>query len=168
MGTDEGSRCDQYVSMDRLTPARRSANMRAIRSKGTKPELVVRRLLHSLGYRYRVHRKDLPGKPDLAFIGRRKAVFVHGCFWHQHAGCREGRRPGSNQSYWEPKLARNVERDRMANEALEEQGWDVLTIWECEIADPVELRARLVQFMERVGNSSTKAGPSDGCDRATR
>jgi len=97
--------------MDKLTAERRSANMRAIRSKGTKPEMRVRRLIHTLGYRYRLHRKDLPGKPDLVFPGRRCVIFVHGCFWHQHAGCREGRPPRSNSGYWTPKLSRTVERD---------------------------------------------------------
>ncbi len=92
--------------------------MRAIKSKGMEPELVVRRTAYALGYRYRLHRKDLPGKPDLAFIGKRKAIFVNGCFWHQHSGCREGRPPKSNGGYWYAKLARNVERDAQNIAAL--------------------------------------------------
>jgi DNA mismatch endonuclease (patch repair protein) len=133
--------------MDKLTPERRSANMRAIRSKGMKPEMVVRRIVHSLGYGFRLHRKDLPGKPDLAFIGRKKAIFVHGCFWHQHSACREGRPPKSNQEYWGPKLQRNMERDRKAVDDLAEQGWQCLVIWECELGDDVALRGRLTEFL---------------------
>ena len=133
--------------MDRLSPERRSANMRAIRSKGTKPEMVVRRLVHALGYRYRLHRKDLPGKPDLAFIARRKAIFVHGCFWHQHSGCREGRPPSSNTSYWQPKLARNVERDEDNAVKLHGSGWQTMTVWECETADVPALSHRLQAFL---------------------
>jgi DNA mismatch endonuclease (patch repair protein) len=134
--------------MDKLTPERRSANMRAIRSKDMKPEMLVRRLVHGLGYGFRLHRKDLPGKPDLAFIGRKKAIFVHGCFWHQHAGCREGRSPNSNLEYWGPKLQRNVERDRKAVEALAQQGWHSLVIWECETTNRERLRELLKSFLE--------------------
>ncbi len=134
--------------MDKISPQRRSANMRAIRSKGTKPEILVRRLAHSLGFRYRLHRKDLPGKPDLAFISRRKAIFVHGCFWHQHAGCPEGKIPASNVAYWGPKLARNGERDRKNESVLCEAGWNVLTIWECETAETDELAVRVQLFLE--------------------
>src|SRR3954453_9489446 len=108
--------------MDRLTPERRSENMRRIKSKDMKPELLVRRLVFGLGYRYRLHRKDLPGKPDLVFPGRKKVIFVHGCFWHQHPDCREGRPPRSNITYWKPKLARNVERDMQALATLKDTG----------------------------------------------
>lgn len=134
--------------MDKISPARRSANMRAIRSKGMKPEMLVRRAVYRLGRRYRLHRKDLPGKPDLVFIGAKKAIFVHGCFWHQHPGCREGRPPSSNQSYWGPKLARNVERDAQSLERLRAAGWQALVIWECETADANALAARLKSFTE--------------------
>lgn len=108
--------------------------MRAIRSTGMKPELAVRRLVHSMGYRYRLHRKDLPGKPDLVFGPRRKVIFVHGCFWHQHSdpGCKIARMPKSKPDYWKPKLARNVERDRQHQAELEANGWSVLIVWECE------------------------------------
>jgi DNA mismatch endonuclease (patch repair protein) len=121
--------------------------MRAIRSKGMKPELLVRRMVHALGYRYRLHRKDLPGNPDLAFIGRRKAIFVHGCFWHQHPDCREGRAPGSNQAYWGPKLQRNIERDRLSLKNLAERSWQTLVIWECETRDHATLKKRLKEFL---------------------
>ncbi|MCJ2188082.1 very short patch repair endonuclease [Novosphingobium beihaiensis] len=133
--------------MDKLTPERRSANMRAIRSKSTKPEMLVRRLVHSLGYRYRLHRKDLPGKPDLVFAGKRKVLFVHGCFWHQHPDCREGRIPRTRQDYWVPKLAANVRRDRQHQEALTTAGWEVLTVWECETRDIATLTQRLQDFL---------------------
>ena len=120
---------------DKLTPARRSANMARIRSKNMKPEMVVRSAAHRLGYRFRLHRQDLPGKPDLVFPSRRAVIFVHGCFWHLHRGCREGRIPDSRQDYWRPKLTGNVKRDKQNRKKLVEMGWRVLTIWECEIAD---------------------------------
>lgn len=134
---------------DKVTPERRSANMRAIRSKDTAPELAVRRLVHSMGYRYRLHRKDLPGKPDLVFAGRRKVIFVHGCFWHQHPleQCLDGRRPKSNTGYWDPKLRRNVERDAHHREALKTAGWDVLVVWECECRDVASLSSRITDFL---------------------
>jgi DNA mismatch endonuclease (patch repair protein) len=134
--------------VDKLSPERRSENMRRIKSKDMKPEIVVRRLIHALGYRYRLHRKDLPGKPDIVFGPRRKAVFVHGCFWHQHSGCGEGRLPRSNTGYWKPKLARNVQRDAQNVAVLREQGWDSLIVWECETKDLARLRRRLVQFLK--------------------
>lgn len=135
---------------DKVTPERRSVNMRAIKSKDTKPELAVRRLAHSMGYRYRLHRKDLPGKPDLVFAGRRKVIFVHGCFWHQHEleQCLDGRRPKSNNVYWDEKLRRNVERDFRNRQALEGAGWDVLIIWECETKDLSVLEDRLRGFLQ--------------------
>lgn len=106
--------------MDKLSAERRSANMRQIRSHNTAPELLLRRMLHRAGYRFRLHRKDLPGKPDLVFPRRRKVIFVHGCFWHQHPGCREGKIPQSRREYWEPKLARNRHRDEAAQTSLKE------------------------------------------------
>lgn len=123
--------------------------MRRIKSKGMKPELAVRQLAHRLGYRYRLHRKDLPGKPDLVFGPSRKAIFVHGCFWHGHddPACRDGRPPRSNQGYWLPKLARNRDRDAASMTALRASGWDVLVIWECETGDSVALKARLMGFL---------------------
>lgn len=123
--------------------------MRAIRSKSTKPELLVRRAVHRMGYRYRLHRKDLPGKPDLVFAPRKKVIFVHGCYWHQHgsAACKIARRPKSNQEYWLPKLDRNVQRDREHQAALEEAGWSVLVIWECETADMMTTERRVRAFL---------------------
>ena len=134
---------------DKLTPARRSANMAKIRAKDTKPELLVRSMAHRLGYRFRLHRRDLPGKPDLVFPSRRAVIFVHGCFWHQHDddACLDGRRPKSNSGYWEAKLDRNVHRDQAAQAALVEQGWRVLVVWECEASEP-ELADRLQGFLD--------------------
>jgi DNA mismatch endonuclease (patch repair protein) len=134
--------------MDRLSTEQRSENMRRIRSNDTKPELALRTMLHKLGYRFRLHRKDLPGRPDIVFPGRLKVIFVHGCFWHQHPGCREGRVPGSRLDYWTPKLERNLVRDAANRNLLEEQGWGVLVIWECDLRNPLALSKRVKQFLE--------------------
>jgi DNA mismatch endonuclease (patch repair protein) len=135
--------------MDSISPERRSANMRQIKSRDTKPEMIVRRTAHRLGYRYRLHRKDLPGKPDLVFPARSKVIFVHGCFWHQHAetDCRHGRAPRSNLDYWGPKLARNVSRDADAANRLSELGWSVLTLWECDVRNEAELARKIQNFL---------------------
>jgi DNA mismatch endonuclease (patch repair protein) len=134
--------------MDKLSTERRSANMRQIKSKDTAPELLLRQLLHRSGYRFRLHRKDLSGKPDLVFPSRRKVIFVHGCFWHQHPGCREGRVPGSRRDYWEPKLLRNQQRDSAAQTALGERGWNELTVWECELGKDIRSTVeRVVEFL---------------------
>lgn len=135
--------------MDKITRERRSANMRKIASKGMKPELFVRRLAHRLGYRFRLHRADLPGKPDLVFPRRKKVIFVHGCFWHQHEAlaCKMAHTPRSNTEYWGPKLSRNVERDALAQAALAASGWSVLTLWECELKDASAVEQRLTAFL---------------------
>jgi DNA mismatch endonuclease, patch repair protein len=134
--------------VDKLSEKRRSENMRQIRSKNTAPELALRSLVYGMGYRYRLHRKDLPGKPDLVFPARKKVIFLHGCFWHQHEECREGRMPGSRRDYWAPKLARNCERDMSAQAALKSLGWDVQTIWECELEkDATEVAHKLYDFL---------------------
>ena len=136
---------------DKLSPSRRSANLAAIRSANTQPELIVRRLVHALGYRYRLHVCDLPGKPDLVFRPRRKVIFVHGCFWHLHpdASCLDSRKPKSNTGYWHAKLTRNVARDRQHLAALRSDGWRVLVIWECETRKIAALERRLTAFLER-------------------
>lgn len=123
--------------------------MGKIRSKNTSPELVVRKLVFSLGYRYRLHRKDLPGKPDLVFPGRKKVIFVHGCFWHQHQnpGCKIARTPKSNKDYWLPKLKRNAERDVRHQRELIELGWDVLVLWECETQKPDVMAEKIESFL---------------------
>ena len=121
---------------DRLSPEERSAHMRRIRKVDTKPELTVRRIAHRLGYRFRLHQHDLAGTPDLVFPRLRKVIFVHGCFWHQH-DCRLGaKQPSTNTAYWLPKLTRNIERDRLARRRLEDDGWGVLVIWECQTRVP--------------------------------
>ena len=115
-----------------------------------KPELIVRRAAHALGYRFRLHRRDLPGKPDLVFPSRHKVIFVHGCFWHQHDDpqCLDGRLPKSRAEYWGPKLQRNVERDAAHVAALEADGWKVLSIWECDTKDAVALEKRIQRFLK--------------------
>jgi DNA mismatch endonuclease (patch repair protein) len=136
---------------DRLTPEQRSWNMSRIRGKNTKPELLVRRLLHARGYRYRLHGKSggvrLPGNPDLVFAGRRKVIFVNGCFWHFH-DCRAGQHaPKANAAFWEAKRSRTRERDDQQRRQLEASGWEVLTVWECELKDGSALEAQLVAFL---------------------
>ena len=135
---------------DTVTPQRRSEIMSNIRAKGMKPEMAARRLTHAMGYRYQLHRKDLPGRPDLVFPGRSKVIFVHGCFWHQHsdAHCKIARQPQSNQHYWLPKLQRNVTRDGEHQAKLLALGWDVLVIWECEIEADGGIEGRVRQFLE--------------------
>ncbi len=134
---------------DKLKKEQRSENMRRIRDRDTKPELFVRRLVHNIGYRYRLRRNDLPGKPDLAFGPRRKVIFVHGCFWHQHekGTCSKGRLPKSNLDYWKPKLERNVERDNINQQKLFDMGWQVLVIWECEANNSENIHQRITAFL---------------------
>ena len=133
---------------DRLSPEERSAHMRRIRKTDTKPEITVRKLAHSLGYRFRLHRRGLPGTPDLVFPRLRKIILAHGCFWHQHAGCKLARSPKARPDYWQPKLRRNQERDEAARIALEAAGWSVLVVWECETANAAALRLRIAAFLE--------------------
>lgn len=121
--------------------------MRRIRKIDTRPELIVRKLAHALGFRFRLHRRDLPGTPDLVFPRLRKAILVHGCFWHQHEGCRLARLPKSRLDYWLPKLRRNQERDEAARAQLSERGWDALVVWECEVADEAAVRERIRTFL---------------------
>jgi DNA mismatch endonuclease (patch repair protein) len=133
--------------MDRLSKTQRSENMRRIRSRDTHPEMVVRRAAHRLGYRFRLHVKNLPGKPDLTFASKKRVIFVHGCFWHQHSKCREGRLPDSRLEYWVPKLARNVARDKEHVASLRRLGWKVLTLWECQVTNGDSLERMLMKFL---------------------
>lgn len=134
---------------DKLSTERRSENMRRIRSSNTKPELLVRKALHRKGYRYRLHRRDLPGSPDLVFPGRRKVIFVHGCFWHGHEAmtCPDRREVKSNKPYWGSKIASNKARDERNEARLKEAGWEFLTLWECDLRDAAEWQARVAEFL---------------------
>ena len=147
--------------MDLLSPERRSENMRRIKSKGTKPEMAVRRLAHGMGYRFRLHRHGLPGRPDLVFPSRRKVIFVHGCFWHGHddPACAAGRRkPKSNLDYWLPKLARNKARDAGNAAALAALGWSVMTVWECQLKRREWLTDALRDFLDDGARTDGSAG----------
>ncbi len=129
--------------MDSVTPTRRSEIMARVRARDTKPEMLV----YAMGYRYRLHAKELPGKPDLAFRSRLKAIFVHGCFWHRHPGCVLARIPKSRQDFWIPKLEANRQRDIRNEQELTKRGWNVLTIWECELGDMPGLESRIRKFL---------------------
>ena len=133
---------------DVVSPEARSRIMARIKSKDTAPEVFVRRLLHGLGYRYRLHRHDLPGRPDLVFSSRRKVVFVNGCFWHYHRECSHAHIPASNRDYWLEKLMRTRIRDERNLAKLEELGWDVAIIWQCQLRDLDGITRRLVEFLE--------------------
>lgn len=121
--------------------------MSKVRGKNTKPELVVRSLLHRMGYRFRLHRRDLPGNPDIVLPKHKKVIFVHGCFWHGHKDCRRAKRPTSNEAFWNQKLGKNLDRDRRDLEALERLGWITLVVWSCRVKDPDTLREELESFM---------------------
>ena len=134
--------------MDTLSPSQRSARMRLIQSANTSPERVVRYFVHKLGYRYRLHRADLPGRPDIVFPGRRKVIFVHGCFWHRHNHCDLARLPKSRLEFWLPKLTSNKKRDAVKRGALTRRGWSSLVVWECELRDPVRVMFKTLMFLE--------------------
>lgn len=134
--------------IDHVSKEKRSYIMKRIRGKDTAPELMVRKLIYSLGYRYRLHVKELPGKPDLVFLGRKKIIFVHGCFWHGH-NCKKGKPPKTNFDYWLPKLNENQARDARNQTLLESMGWQVLVLWQCEINDTDSLKKIITNFLER-------------------
>ena len=134
--------------VDSVSPEVRSRIMAQVKSKGMKPEMQVRRLLHGLGYRYRLHRKDLPGRPDIVFPSRRKIVFVNGCFWHKHAGCPRVRIPATNRDYWLAKLERNRARDERNLALLQADGWAAMTVWECQLKDIAAVTENLTQFLD--------------------
>ena len=135
--------------VDNLSSADRSHCMSQIRSQGMKPERIVRSMVHRLGYRFRLHRRDLPGRPDLVLARYRAVIFVNGCFWHWHSdtACPIASMPKSNRSYWKPKLARTRARDQENKESLEAQGWRVLTVWECQLRDPLDVSRRIEAFL---------------------
>lgn len=134
---------------DRLTTERRSWNMSRIRGKDTLPEMRVRSMLHRMGYRFRVHRSELPGKPDVVFVSRRIALFVHGCFWHRHRGCKNCTMPTNNREFWSKKLDGNADRDKKNRRSLKDLGWSSFVIWECQTEDPRELDNRVNRFVSR-------------------
>jgi len=133
--------------MDHLSKVERSALMSKIRGKHTKPEMAVRRFVWGTGFRYRLHQKDLPGCPDLVFVGKKKAIFVHGCFWHGHK-CRKNKLPKTNRAFWKEKIERNRKRDSASVRKLRSNGWKVLTIWECEVKKSGS-RQKLLNFLEK-------------------
>jgi DNA mismatch endonuclease, patch repair protein len=140
----------QRLAMDKISKERRSKNMQAIKSKNTKPELVIRKIIHGMGYRYRLHKKDFPGKPDLVFSVRKKVIFINGCFWHQHddPNCKISRVPKSNHDFWLPKLKRTKERDLSNLKTMCQMGWKSLTIWECELKDMPMLKEKVRIFLQ--------------------
>lgn len=146
-----------FVDVD---PLRRRI-MSTVRGSDTKPEMIVRRLLFSMNYRYRLHRRDLPGRPDVAFSGRRKVIFVHGCFWHRHPGCRKATSPKTRADFWAEKFDRNVERDRRAIEQLAEMGWRSLVVWECETKASEVLAIRLKHFLDDGEGARIASGGSE-------
>lgn len=143
--------------MDTLTPGQRSERMGLIRSKNTKPEILVRRLVHAMGFRFRLHGRKLPGRPDLVFPGRKKAIFVHGCFWHLHR-CRVARPPKSRRDFWIPKLTGNRRRDLANQKELGKLGWQFLVVWECELAGSDALGERIRSFLESTNTVDAKHG----------
>lgn len=142
-----GSNSREISPTDNLTPEQRKHTMRSVHSENTKPEMLVRRLVHGMGYRYRLHQKDLPGNPDLVFSSRRKVFFVHGCFWHGHSCSRGKKRPKTNEEYWHKKLERTQARDLNNQNLLRHNGWDVMVIWECQLSDIDETRERISKFL---------------------
>jgi DNA mismatch endonuclease (patch repair protein) len=135
------------IRLDPLSPQERSERMSRVRSRDTTPELIVRRVTWHLGFRYRLHSRKLPGQPDLVFAGRRKVIFVHGCFWHQHKDCRQYKMPQSRLEFWLPKLEGNVKRDLANQKALRTSGWDYLVVWECQLNDEQKLSRRILRFL---------------------
>jgi DNA mismatch endonuclease (patch repair protein) len=135
------------IHMDTLSKDERSERMGRVRNKDTKPEMAVRRQIHALGYRYRLHAGELPGRPDLVFRSRRKVIFVHGCFWHRHDGCHLCRMPKSRVEFWNPKLNANRERDLKNQAKLSDMGWDFMILWECQLGDTSDLASRISAFL---------------------
>ena len=132
---------------DHVDPEKRSLIMAAVHSRDTKPEMAVRRIVHALGYRYRLHDSSLPGRPDLVFPSRGKLIFVHGCFWHRHPKCKYTTMPKSRTAFWELKFSANVGRDRRTQRELKKLGWMLLTVWQCELKNPEKLTERLDDFL---------------------
>lgn len=134
--------------MDTLSVAARSERMRRVRSKDTKPELAIRRMVHRMGFRYRLHTRSLPGNPDLVFPSRGKIIFVHGCFWHRHGNCKNTRWPKSKLEFWQPKLEENRLRDLRIRRKLRKLGWQTLVVWECQLKNPSRIAERINRFLK--------------------
>lgn len=132
---------------DHVDSSKRSLIMSAVHSKDTKPEMAVRKAVHALGYRYRLHAANLPGKPDLVFPSRGKVIFVHGCFWHRHSKCKYATMPKTRPEFWQDKFSANMTRDRRTRRELKQLGWEVLTVWQCELKKPEKLTERLNDFL---------------------
>lgn len=139
--------------MDRIDTKRRSENMSRIRSRDTAPELQIRKIAHAMGLRFRLHRKDLPGSPDIVLPSRNLAIFVHGCFWHRHENCKHSTTPKTNTAFWENKFRDNMARDLKSLAALHAMGWDVLTIWSCECRDPAKIRLKLQRAVKEASSN---------------
>ena len=133
--------------MDIYSPTKRSQLMAKVGSRNTKPELRVRSTIHKLGFRFRVNRADLPGRPDIVLPRHKKVIFVHGCFWHQHVECAKARRPRTNVAFWDAKLDANVKRDGVTQQRLTDLGWEVMVVWECEARNKVALIPKLTGFL---------------------
>lgn len=133
--------------LDHLNASERSENMRRIRGKNTQPETTVRKFVFSMGYRYRLHYEALPGRPDMAFVRKRKVIFVHGCFWHRHTSCKFARMPKTNSAFWAQKLQRNVARDALRRSQLHKLGWKTMVIWECEARFISKYKKRIQNFL---------------------
>jgi DNA mismatch endonuclease (patch repair protein) len=133
---------------DHVDPSKRSLNMAAIHSKGTRPEMAVQKIIRSLGYRFGTNNVKLPGKPDLVFRSRRKVIFVHGCFWHRHKGCGRSSTPATRSEFWQSKFSSNVTRDRRVGRELKKLGWAVLVVWQCELRNPGKLMERLDDYLK--------------------
>lgn len=144
---------------DIVSRSKRKEMMSSVKQRHTKPEITVRKLLHRLGYRFRLHSKKLPGTPDIVLPKYKSVIFVHGCFWHQHKGCRKSRRPTSNVEFWNEKLDKNIERDNRKESELKNAGWKVLTVWDCEIKDEDLLIEKVKNFLtQSAKNANQKLG----------
>ncbi len=142
--------------MDTLSEKERSRRMSLIRSKGSAPELKLRKLIHGMGFRYRLHVRGLPGKPDLVFPSRKAIIFMHGCFWHRHESCRLARWPKSKLDFWKPKLEENRKRDLRNQKELEKLGWRVLVVWECELSNLEDVSGKVKEFLESGENNAVR------------
>lgn len=134
---------------DRISPEHRSWNMSRIRNRDTRPEMIVRSLLHRMGYRFRLHKKDLPGKPDIVLPKYKTVIFVHGCFWHRHKGCKYAYTPKSRTEFWNTKFEKNIARDKQVRKELKKLGWKVIVVWECEVKDTEKLYKKLNRDLEK-------------------